>query len=199
MKKIPTLFLRDPNGIVTPHLTPGCEWVAAGEGLTTIMIDGRCVKVERGENNALQLLKRVPPPEPYEYAPFMPCSRNDPNDRLLYTAFDRTHSLAEGVYEVYGPGINQNPLGTALTSMVRISPAEYRLTLVGSNNPIRRGPTISVGALYENLKDELGVSDIEGLVFHLETPSMMLLKAAKIKRSDFGFPWPKRQDNRQPV
>lgn len=45
MKKTPTLFVRNPDDrrFVTAHVTPGCEWVLAGEGQATRQYDGACV------------------------------------------------------------------------------------------------------------------------------------------------------------
>lgn len=45
MRKISTLYVRDPNNrkIVTDEVTPGCEWVLAGEGVATRKYDGTCV------------------------------------------------------------------------------------------------------------------------------------------------------------
>ena len=44
MKKIPTLFKRTYDGnrvkSITSEVTPGMEWVLAGEGLATVKIDG---------------------------------------------------------------------------------------------------------------------------------------------------------------
>ena len=46
MKKIPTLFKRTYDGPrikgITDEVTPGLEWVLAGEGLATVKIDGTC-------------------------------------------------------------------------------------------------------------------------------------------------------------
>lgn len=53
MKQIPTLFERTfANHKVTgisDKVTPGCEWVLAGEGVATIKIDGACCAVINGE------------------------------------------------------------------------------------------------------------------------------------------------------
>lgn len=45
MQKIPTLFVRDENDrrYVTEQVTPGCEWVLAGEGVATRQYNGVCV------------------------------------------------------------------------------------------------------------------------------------------------------------
>lgn len=44
MRKIPTLFVREflPNHkiLITDQVTPGCEWVLAGEGVATRKLDG---------------------------------------------------------------------------------------------------------------------------------------------------------------
>lgn len=44
MRKIPTLFKRDLDDMrkVLPEVTPGCEWVLAGEGTATRKYDGTC-------------------------------------------------------------------------------------------------------------------------------------------------------------
>jgi hypothetical protein len=45
MQKIPTLFVRNPEdrARVLDEVTPGCEWVLAGEGIPTRKYDGTCV------------------------------------------------------------------------------------------------------------------------------------------------------------
>ena len=48
MKKIPSLFQRDPNDRqrVTLNVTPGCEWVLAGLGIPTRKWNGTCVRFD---------------------------------------------------------------------------------------------------------------------------------------------------------
>jgi hypothetical protein len=49
MKKIPTLFRRDlKTHLVTPEVTPGCEWVLRGEGRPTRKFDGACCLFKDG-------------------------------------------------------------------------------------------------------------------------------------------------------
>ena len=45
MKKIPTLFVRDPDNRahVLPEVHPDCQWVIDGEGVATRKYDGTCV------------------------------------------------------------------------------------------------------------------------------------------------------------
>lgn len=51
MKKIPTLFRRefqDHHVIsISRDVTPGLEWVLAGEGVATEKIDGACCAIEK--------------------------------------------------------------------------------------------------------------------------------------------------------
>ena len=48
MRKIPTLYVRDETdrSKVTDTVTPGCEWVLAGEGVPTRKYDGTCVMLD---------------------------------------------------------------------------------------------------------------------------------------------------------
>ena len=49
MHKIPTLFERDFTTlppVLTDKVTPGCEWVLAGEGIATRKYDGTCVMLD---------------------------------------------------------------------------------------------------------------------------------------------------------
>ena len=78
MEKIPTLFVRDDQDrrYVTPEVTPGCEWVLAGEGIARRKYDGTCVMygadgrwwarraVKPGKTIPPHFRQRVPRPEP---------------------------------------------------------------------------------------------------------------------------------------
>ena len=74
MKKISTLFVRDfsrDNGrYVTDEVTPGCEWVLAGEGVATRKYDGTCIRVENGPVYSLWARREVkagkPAPEGFQ-------------------------------------------------------------------------------------------------------------------------------------
>ena len=50
MRKIPTLFVRDEaTRLVTPAVSPGCEWVLKGKGTATVKHDGTCCLVRGGK------------------------------------------------------------------------------------------------------------------------------------------------------
>jgi hypothetical protein len=51
VQKIPTCLVRDPETrlkYVLPEMTPGCEWVFAGEGVPTRKYDGACCAIRNG-------------------------------------------------------------------------------------------------------------------------------------------------------
>lgn len=52
MRKIPTVFVRDPDDRkhVTSEVTPSCEWVLAGEGVATRKYDGTCCMLVESES-----------------------------------------------------------------------------------------------------------------------------------------------------
>lgn len=104
MRKIPTLFVREflPNHkiLITDQVTPGCEWVLAGEGVATRKLDGTCTLVQDG-----RLYKRydakngkpIPPnavpcqPEADPITGHLPCwmpvSETDPGDKWFVATF----------------------------------------------------------------------------------------------------------------
>lgn len=51
MRKIPRLFVLDrvaPERLIVNSVTPGCEWVLAGEGVATVKWDGTACLWDRG-------------------------------------------------------------------------------------------------------------------------------------------------------
>jgi hypothetical protein len=80
MKKVPSLFARnhDTNGLVRDEVTPGCEWVLAGEGVATRKHDGACCLVRAGVLHKRRTLREGEPP-PLD---FEPVTGIDPVTRL---------------------------------------------------------------------------------------------------------------------
>lgn len=66
MKKIPTIYRRDPNNMarVTDERNPDCGWVFAGEGTPTRKYDGTCVMYDGDQWWARREVKpgKTPPP-----------------------------------------------------------------------------------------------------------------------------------------
>lgn len=127
MQKIKTLFVRDPDDRrhVLPEVTPGCEWVLAGEGAPTRKWDGTCVLLDgHGSWWARREVKagKTPPPS------YRPLSTDPVTGKTVgwepvgqsgyarYHAEALTHSPAAarpGTYELVGPRVNGNPEGFA--------------------------------------------------------------------------------------
>lgn len=180
MRKIISLFQRNYDGdrLVRNEVTPGAEWVLAGEGVATRKFDGTCCLI-RGWHlfkryDAKQ--GRTPPPgfEPAQGAPdpvtghwpgWLPVTPSD----TWHMEADETLCIPErvdGTFELCGPKINGNP---------------ERLT---HHCLIRHGTVIyhDVPLTFDGIKEWLQNDNIEGLVWHHPDGRMV-----KIKGKDFGI------------
>ena len=193
MRKIPSIFERDWAGDrsrVVPVLVAGCEWILAGEGTPTRKWDGTAVLVRSGQLYKRYDAKpgRTPP------ADFEPCEferdkvtghwpgwillGNGPEDRWLREAYEASggSTLTDGTYEAIGPKIGGN--GERVDT--------HRLMRHGADvQTIGYMPPKSVEDLYANLASYLSLAHIEGIVWWQDG-----IPAGKIKRRDFGRPWP---------
>lgn len=120
MKKIPTLFQRtEDRRYVTDVVTPGCEWVLAGEGAPTRKLDGTCMRFDGQNWWARREVKRdgVEPDGfiavevdamtrkavgwiPVEGSPFY---------KFWLEAMAARLDREPGTYELIGPKVNGNP------------------------------------------------------------------------------------------
>lgn len=189
MKKIISLFQRNYDGdrLVRDEVVPGAEWVLAGEGRATEKIDGTCCMVKDG-----QMFKRydakkgkTPPrdwfpaqdPDPVtgHWPGWVPVGLGpeDQHHRAGYasTADKQGHvTVADGTYELIGPKVQGNPYGRA----------NHSLELHGDIG------LPDVPRDFAGIRDYLTKFDyIEGIVWHHPDGRMV-----KIKRKDFGLPWP---------
>jgi Family of unknown function (DUF5565) len=192
MKKIPTLFQRTARGpLVVDQLTPGCEWVAAGEGWATRKLDGTCCLI-RGD----KLFKRRAfkssenPPEDFEMVDFdaytgttygwVPVG-DGPEDQYHREAFDPLAVRGfDGTYELVGPKVQGNPEGFYAHILV----AHELLSLLGDAGPSSEIPPRD----FAGIRAYLDGRDIEGIVFHHPDGRMV-----KIKGRDFGLVRPVRE------
>lgn len=179
MKKIPTLFVRDDTDRrhVTTDVTPGCEWVLAGEGTPTRKYDGICVMYD-GER---WWARREVKPEKPEPAGFVAIATDEITGKTVgwepveQSAFAKWHAQAidgiaeqqPGTYELIGPRVNGNPEGAQ----------EHRL-VAHVLADVLDVPDRS----YDGLAAFFAAApaSMEGIVFHHEDGRM-----AKIKRRDF--------------
>lgn len=201
MQKIPTLFQRNYDGdhFVRDEVTPGAEWVLAGEGVATYKYDGTCCKVAGGalwkryDAKAFTVNKPGGEKLPYDRKPpvgFIPAQEPDENtghwpgwlpvgDRPE----DQWHreGLAnfagtppDGTYELCGPKIGTNREGC------------------GKHMLFRHGSQIMENAPrhFDGLREYLENVSFEGLVYHHPDGRMV-----KIKRKDF---WPSKPTPAQP-
>ena len=122
MKKIPTLFERDPDnrGRVIDDVNPACRWVVDGEGVATRKFDGTCMMLDEDyvwwARREVKPGKSEPPNfiledldettgkafgwEPAAQSPFC---------KFWYEALDAAPPREPGTYELCGPKINGNP------------------------------------------------------------------------------------------
>ncbi len=206
MKKIPTIFVRDfskrPH-LVIDEVTPGCEWVFEGEGDVTRKWDGTCVLIRDGKMYARYDCKsgRTPPegfepcePEPDRETGHWPGwieVEDQPQYKWHRKALEFTladlkcsvHDL-EGTHELVGPKVNGNPESIPAPDS-GFSADEHVLIKHGWPGPLPQVIDRSFEGLKEFLDDEY---PMEGIVFHHEDDRM-----AKIKRKDFGLPWPVKE------
>lgn len=185
MNKIPTLFVRDPNNMsrVTREVTPGCEWVLAGEGCATRKWDGTNVRVTVSHGCAMNLEKRRNPTREEKAAGAEPgyvlASRDDPSDKHIFAAADATDYLKwpDGAWscEAIGPKIQGGADGEDWRLVPFSLPGYAEQAALAEFMPRTWG----------NIRDILNASGWEGIVWHHPDGRM-----AKIKRRDFGFKWP---------
>lgn len=178
MKKIPTLFRRDPADMkrVLPEVNPECRWVLDGEGVATRKYDGTCLMLD--EDGAWWARREVKPGKtpPQNYQPIMTDEATgktvgwEPIEQSAFAKFlpealAGAGPLPSGTYELIGPKVNGNPEGrTVHTLMSHDRAAE----LPGAPRD------------FEGLAAWLAAFNGEGIVWHHPDGRM-----AKIKRRDF--------------
>ena len=192
MKKIPTLFERtfENHKVVgiTDKVTPGFEWVLEGEGTATLKLDGSCCAIINGE-----LYKRYdakkgkkPPegaipccdPDPVtgHWPHWVKVDPENPSDKWFMEAYHNKLKYTtppDGTYEAVGPHFQGNPHGFEWDKL-------YRHGIFYDDIEDR-----SFGGIQEYLKN----SSMEGIVFWKDGEPQ-----CKIKRTDFGFEWPIKED-----
>lgn len=190
MRKIPTLFRRDPDDLrrVLPEWAPGCEWVSAGEGTATRKYDGTCVLIRRDGLAVHAFARREVKPGKEPPADFVEVDHDPVTDKrvgwepaeqsgfakLIYEAVNNAlwdDHLLPGTYELVGPKVNRNPEGYDRHVLVMHDQAE-----VLDLEPPPADPVVAHELLGELL---LGLT-YEGIVWHHPDGRM-----AKLKGRDF--------------
>ena len=221
MKKIQTLFLRigeyNPTYKgklaydVSNLVRPGCEWVLEGLGVATRKWDGTCCLVKEGK-----LWKRHTA-KPGEYIPMPARGAADvitvdlskgivwlpvtdaPEDKWHREAWDQwleepaqdayeAFANYVGTYELCGPKVNGNHEGLDTHVLIR------------HGEPVVKWMDIPT---FDGIKAVLDgpLLNTEGIVWHHKEDEHLPYqdrRMAKIKRRDFGLPWPGCAALRQP-
>lgn len=201
MKKIPCLFIREfkydnqrrpnqPTNItITPAVTPGCEWVLAGEGTATRKWDGSACLVQdgklwkrydakKGKTPPAGFMPAQPEPDPVtqHWPGWLPVVENDPASRWHWNTWralgamkQTNRPLEDGTYEICGPHFGDNN------------------EKLNEDTFVRHGHMVIIEAprTFDDLKAYMVRFPYEGIVFHHPDGRM-----AKIRRDDFGYPWP---------
>lgn len=185
MKKIPTLFKRDPDdmSLVTDEVNPEAKWVLDGEGVATRKYDGTCVMLDDdGHWWARREVKpgKTPPPNWVEADHDETTGKRPGWEPIGQSPFAKFHaealgagayarSFTPGTYELVGPKINGNPEGCGVHQLIRHADAEpFGL----ANNPAGR----DAAAVVELVK-AVGRDGWEGIVWHHLDGRMAKLKA----------------------
>ncbi len=181
MKKLSTLFKKDPNdlSIVINEINPENDWVIKGFGIPTRKFDGTSSVIIEGELYKRFDLKkgRTLPPNTIpcqesdkitgHHPHWIKCDRDDNSNKWHFVAFDELDNKEDGTYELCGEKVQGNPEN------------------IEGHQLIKHGiETLFVGVLtFENIREFLRANNIEGIVFHHKDDGRM----CKIRKSDFGI------------
>lgn len=185
MKKIPSLYQRGADRLVSDIVTPGCEWVLAGEGIPTVKVDGTACMIQGGIlYKRYDAKKGKTPPQgaiPCQEAPdpvtghwphWVPVG-DDPEDFAFRDA-NPVPTIDDGTYECVGEKVQGNPYHVTGHKLIRHGYAITRLNY-----------DIEPGTTFDSIRRFLETYGEEGIVWYHPDGRM-----AKIKRKDFGLAWP---------
>lgn len=196
MKKIPSVFQRNYDGdrLIRDEVVPGCEWVLDGLGLATGKWDGTACAViggrlfrrydrkpdKRGNHKESPLgwipCEESPDPNTGHWPGWMPVG-DGPEDKWFREALrhatmtDPGFLDADKTYELVGPHFQSNHHAFGEDQFIAHG------VEVLSEDPGTR--------TFESIRRMLEAAPFEGVVFwHLDG------RKAKVKRKDYGLPWP---------
>jgi|SRR3990167_3797483 len=186
MKKISTLFKKDPNNLsrVINEVNPENQWVFNGDAIPTRKYDGTAAAIIDGELYKRYDVKKgklvpegaIPCQEADSITGHHPhwlkCSHDKNEDKYFFDGFNslaELNGIKDGTYELIGEKVQGNP------------------ELIEGHHLVKHGGKVLLGLIhpltFENLKDYLSVVDIEGIVFHHKTDGRM----CKLRKKDFGI------------
>jgi hypothetical protein len=186
MKKISTLFKKDPNDLsrVINEINPENEWVFDEGVKATRKFDGAACAIVNGQLYKRYDVKKgksvpdgaIPCQEPDAITGHWPhwlkCDENKPEDKYFIEGLDmvRYHklqsSIPDGTYELVGPKVQGNP--ERFDSQYLVRHGEHVIHLLSFD--------------WDTIKIYLENENVEGIVFHHPDGRM-----CKIRKSDFGI------------
>jgi hypothetical protein len=180
MKKISTLFKKDPNdlGRVINEINPENEWVFT-DGIPTRKFDGTATAIINGELYKRYDVKKgrqvpdgaIPCQEADlitgHHPHWLKCERSKNEDKYFFEGFDNLDNKKDGTYELIGEKVQGNP--EKIKGHMLVRHGVVKLSLEDDS--------------FEYLKQYLEQADIEGIVFHHKSDSRM----CKLRKSDFGI------------
>jgi hypothetical protein len=211
MKKIPTMFERNPVNMseVLMAKNPEATWLfdPSVPRIATVKKDGTNVLVvseelegggyayglkkrknpSRKEKKAAEAAGRPAPEPTYVFA-----SSDDPQDKHIYRAFE-SHFLNYGLPFDGAGEWPAEALGFKIQGGVEGD--EYRLYFFTVEPQIiadPMSPEQTTQEAYQSIEYALALREIEGIVWQATDGSGRM---AKIKRRDFGLPWPTRKED----
>ena len=202
MKKIPTLFERIYEGKkvvgIKDQVKEGLEWVLAGEGDATIKIDGSCCAIVNGVFYKRYDAKKgkMPPngaipccdPDPVtgHWPHWVKVDWDNPADKWFVEAFRNTFQSVDGVAKAYK---NVTVTFEAIGPHFQGNPYNYDLDILEPHGALI---IQNLDRSFEGIRDFLNNHLIEGIVFWKDGEPQ-----CKIKRTDFGFEWPVKNEGEQ--
>ena len=201
MRKIPTLFKRtfDDHNVVSISSELTSEdlmCVLEGKTYATEKIDGACCAFYDGVFYKRYDAKKgkTPPPDAIpccepdpitgHWPHWVPIKYGDPSSKWFLEARDNVYGapwwpfggqLEQGTYEAVGPHFNGNPYHLQIDLLIRHGSIKLN----------------DVPFTFEGIKEYLQTHEIEGIVFWNDNGPV-----CKIKRTDFGFEWPIKQEQK---
>lgn len=179
--KIPHLFVLDEKGRATAQVNPECEWVKTVRPIVTRLRDGVALLAENGryylfgeikQGQKVHGAKPIPPYRTKGAQPaWLPLRKKNEFDVMLMDKLIGNHRLDNGTYEIFGPGIKDNP--EAVSEVTFLKHGTERIN--------------GIDATFSMMRIYMHRMPVKGFVLeHPHRPGLL----AKVLRSDFGEPWP---------
>lgn len=176
MKKIISLFQRNYDGDrqVRDEITPGAEWVIAGEGVATRKFDGTCCLIRDGKLFKRYEVKRGKNP-PVNFEPATETDENtgkqqgwvpvgdgpeDQYHREGLRLLEASDGVKDGTYELCGPSVQGNPEHFQWHTLVP-----------------HGAETVIAPRTFDALRDWIAMAGFEGVVWHHPDGRMVKIKA----------------------